>query len=166
MQTRKNEEKRQVNVRFGKGEINAEAYNDTITELNQEISEIEHSLEKVSTKKSNLENAAHKAAVTACKLGDMWAYGTFGNRQKIQNLVFPEGITWNGQKLENLTNIENEAFRLIRSISDNCERGEQKKEEIPLDFSYVVDYMSKLSNLFEDFKKLDDFAQHIENQGE
>ena len=30
-----------------------------------------------------------------CKIDDMWAYGTFGNRQKIQNLVFPAGITWN-----------------------------------------------------------------------
>jgi hypothetical protein len=28
--------------------------------------------------------------------------------------------------------------------------------------SLLVDYTSKLSNLFEDFKKLDDFAQSVE----
>ena len=31
-------------------------------------------------------------------------------------------------------------------------------------FLSVVDYTSKLSNLVEDFKKLNDFAQYIENQ--
>ena len=30
--------------------------------------------------------------------------------------------------------------------------------------SCLVDYSEKLSNLFEDLKKLDDFAQSIENQ--
>ena len=34
-----------------------------------------------------------------------------------------------------------------------------------LTFNCFVDYTSKLSNLLEDFKKLDDFAQYIENQG-
>lgn len=31
-------------------------------------------------------------------------------------------------------------------------------------FQVLVDYTSNLSNLFEDFKKLDEFAQSIENQ--
>jgi len=32
-------------------------------------------------------------------------------------------------------------------------------------FVFLVDYGEKLSNFFEDVKKVDDFAQYIENQG-
>ena len=40
-----------------------------------------------------------------------------------------------------------------------------RKKDTSEEMSYLVDYTSKLSNLFEDLKKLDDFAQYIENQG-
>ena len=40
-----------------------------------------------------------------------------------------------------------------------------RKKDTSEEMSYLVDYSEKLSNLFEDFKKLDDFAQCIENQG-
>ena len=136
--TKKVEEKNKVMLRFGKGEIPAEVYNVTASELNKEIGEIEQALEKVSAQKSNLENAARQATLTACKLDNMWAYGTFGNRQKIQNLVFPAGITWNRENLENLTKIENETFRLIRSLSSTFGNEKTKKEEKPFDFSSVV----------------------------
>ena len=136
--TKKLEEKYNVMRRFGKGEIPSDVYDFTAGELNQEIDEIDAALAKVSAKKSNLENAAHKTTLTACKLSDMWAYGTFGNRQKIQNLVFPAGITWNRENLENLTNIENETFKLIRSISDSSKNEGTKKEDKPLDLSCLV----------------------------
>lgn len=130
--TKKLEEKNNVMRRFGKGEIPAEVYNFTAGELTQEINEIDEALAKVSSKKSNLENAAHKAALTSCKLEDLWAYGTFGNRQKIQNLVFPAGITWNRENLDNLTKIENEAFKLIRGISDTYKTECKEKTELSL----------------------------------
>lgn len=82
----------------------------TREEIDQELADIDAVLEKELTKKSNLDNLAREAALTACKLDDLWAYGTFGNRQKIQNLVFPEGIVWEQTKRENLTKIESEAF--------------------------------------------------------
>ena len=82
-----------------------------------------------------------------CKLDDMWAYGTFGNRQKIQNLVFPAGITWNRDNLENLTKIENETFKLIRSFPRDYEIEEQQKKEKPQVFSLVVDQAVRISNL-------------------
>ena len=136
--TKKLSEQKQVMLRFGKGEIPADVYNITAGEINQELGEIEQALEQVSTKKSNLENAAQKATLTACKLEDMWAYGTFGNRQKIQNLVFPAGITWNRENLENLTKIENELFKVVRSVSGSYGNGREQKKEKPFDFSLVV----------------------------
>ena len=77
----------------------------------------------------------------------MWAYGTFGNRQKIQNLVFPAGITWNRDNLEKLTKIENETFKLIRSFPRDYEIEEQQKKEKPCGFSLVVDQTLRISNL-------------------
>ena len=136
--TRLNGEKKNVMLRFGKGEIPADVYNLTAGELSQEIGEIEGVLEKESSKKSNLDNAARQATLTACKLEDLWAYGTFGNRQKIQNLVFPAGITWNRENLENLTKIENETLKLIRSFPNDYENGGDKKKEKHSGFSLVV----------------------------
>lgn len=40
--------------------------------------------------------------------------------------------------------------------------GEKKITGKPCDLSGLVDYTSKLSNLLEDYKKLDDFAQSVE----
>lgn len=42
--------------------------------------------------------------------------------------------------------------------------GEKKKNGNPCDLSGLVDYTSKLSNLLDDFKKLNNFAQYIGNQ--
>ncbi len=129
---------KQVMLRFGKGEIKTDVYEATREEIDQELADIDAVLEKELTKKSNLDNLAREAALTACKLDDLWAYGTFGNRQKIQNLVFPEGIVWEHTNRENLTKIESEAFRIMRSISDSFKNEKTKKEEKPFDFSSVV----------------------------
>lgn len=115
--TNAEKERKEVMIRYGKGKIQDDVYNTTIAEINQDITDITIELEKEGSKKSNLENASHDVALTACNLEDLWAYGTFDNRQKIQNLVFPEGLTWDREKLENLTEVENETFKLIYSIS-------------------------------------------------
>ena len=48
----------------------------------------------------------------------------------------------------------------VPSLAD----GIQKKEK-PFDFSSVVDQTPKISNLLEDLRKVERFAQYIENQG-
>ena len=40
----------------------------------------------------------------------------------------------------------------------------QKKEK-PFDFSSVVDYTGRISNLLEDIKKVERILQNIDNQG-
>lgn len=39
-----------------------------------------------------------------------------------------------------------------------------RKKDTSEEMSYLVDYTSKLSNLLDDFKKLNNFAQYIDNQ--
>ena len=129
---------KEVMLRYGKGEIKTDVYETTREAIDQELADIDAVLEKELSKKTNLEKLAREAALTACKLDDLWAYGTIGNRQKVQNLVFPEGIIWEQTNRENLTKIESEAFRIMRSISDSFENEETKKEEKPFDFSSVV----------------------------
>ena len=75
--------RKQVMLRYGKGEIKTDVYEATREEIDQELADIDAVLEKELTKKSNLDNLAREAALTACKLDDLWAYGTFGNRQKV-----------------------------------------------------------------------------------
>ena len=46
-----------------------------------------------------------------------------------------------------------------------CETGTKKKDK-SCDLSCLVDYTGKISNLLEDIRKVERFAQYIENQGD
>ena len=50
------------------------------------------------------------------------------------------------------------------NLKQELYEGQGTKKGTSEEMSCLVDYTSKLSNLFDDFKKLDDFAQSIENQ--
>ena len=49
-----------------------------------------------------------------------------------------------------------------RGIVGEASATKQKRQPLWLPKFCLVDYASKLSNRFEDFKKLDDFAQSVE----
>ena len=72
----------------------------------------------------------------------------FGDEpRKFKISSFPKGIVWEQTNRENLTIIESEAFRVMRSISDSFKNENTKKEEKSFDFSSVVDQTLRISNL-------------------
>ena len=52
-------------------------------------------------------------------------------------------------------------------MSSGTERSakQAQKKEKPFDFSLVVDYTGKISNLLEDIRKVEKIAQYVDNQG-
>jgi hypothetical protein len=53
----------------------------------------------------------------SCKLGTLWQEGDFCTRQKLQKLVYPDGILYDKHLGSYRTENENEVFRIFRSIS-------------------------------------------------
>lgn len=90
-------------------------------------------------------------------------------RQKIQKLAFPDGVIWDKENKIPRTVSENSVLKLFRCISSAYVGGEDaeghKKTGKTADFSGLVDYTGKFSNLLEDLKRVEMFLQSIENQG-
>ena len=104
-------------VRFGMGEIDNEIYSMTVEALQSEINEIMLELEKYNKDLSNLENRVNDALIMCCHLGRTWSEADLEAAQKLQNLLYPNGIFWNKQ-IDNYRTIgENTALATMRKIS-------------------------------------------------
>lgn len=64
-----------------------------------------------------------------CKLGDLWKESSLQVCQKLQNLVFPNGILWDKKKGDYRTLKTNEAIGLIVEIA-NTYKKENESEKL------------------------------------
>ena len=112
-------------VKFGTGDIDEEIYTITVEDLQQKLAKIEVEIAKVKKNLSNLTSTADEVVATCCKLGSLWNDAELELCQKIQNLLFPNGIFWD-KEIENYRTIdENYALNIIHNISISYEN---KKE--------------------------------------
>ena len=131
-------QKEDTMVKYGLGSIQEDVYTITRATLDRQLAEVEAELNKVTSNSSNLVNTVDDAVVTASKLSSYWKTGTFDNRQKIQNLVFPKGIYWDKEIDDYRTIEENDALSVMASISTSYKNGEIKKEGKTFVLSSVV----------------------------
>ena len=104
-------------VRFGMGEIDDEIYSMTVEALQSDLGNIAIELEKYDKDLSNLETRVNDVLVMCCHLGRMWREAGLESAQKLQNLLYPDGIFWNKQ-IDNYRTIgENEALSVMRELS-------------------------------------------------
>lgn len=123
---------KQCKVRFGMGEIDEEVYETAIQNLQEKKDFILVELAKVKKNLSNLVRRVDDITATCCKLGDMWRSSEVNLCQKIQNLLFPNGILWNKEKDDYRTFDENKALALLRYISEKYgDKKEGKSENLP-----------------------------------
>ncbi len=113
-------------VRHGLGEISEEVYMTTIKHLKSELANIECGIEDASKNLSNMEKFIDKAIAMSCKLGTLWNNGDFEIRQKLQNLLFPNGILFDKEMDDYRTENENEVLRVFKRFSSIC-RVEKEK---------------------------------------
>ena len=106
-----------LKVRFGMGEIGRDIYNATSEHLNDQLTQIHKALQEAERDLSNEQKYIADVIAMSCKLGTLWQEGNFRTRQKLQNLVYPDGILYDKHLGSYRTENENEVFRIFRSIS-------------------------------------------------
>ena len=123
-----------LKVRFGMGEIDRDIYNATSEHLNSQLTQIDKALQEAERDLSNEKKYIADVIAMSCKLGTLWQEGDFRTRQKLQNLVYPDGILFDKHLGCYRTENENEVFRIFRSISTSYIVGKEKaaKENTPL----------------------------------
>ena len=131
-------QREQVKIRYGLGEIPTDVYETTIRSINTQLEGIDIELTRISKSTSNLSFDVERILLTACQLSSLWSNGSLDIRQKIQNLAFPEGVKWDREKDIPRTDVENEALRVIRLLSTTCKSIEKEKAGKSFDFPAVV----------------------------
>ncbi len=82
-----------------------------------ERQELEQRLAKSASSLSNLENCIENALDCALKLAPTWDSGDYGERQRLQFLVFPDGIAYDREKDTYRTGRANEIFRYMAGLA-------------------------------------------------
>jgi site-specific DNA recombinase len=80
--------------RFVFAEISKEQYLKFCAKLNGQLSQIKEELEKNDLSSSNLENAVTKMLQISENISQLWASANYNGKQKLQYLVFPDGIVY------------------------------------------------------------------------
>ena len=98
LMTETENEIKNVKVRFASGKIDEEIYQVAIREMQNRKDILTLEIEKCNDNLSNLEAQIPVIISTACKLGILWNEGDLETKRKIQNLVYPDGISWDKVK--------------------------------------------------------------------
>ncbi len=100
-----------------------------------------------------------------CKLDSLWRDASLETCQKLQNLLFPNGVLWDKDKDNYRTFDENEALSIIARLSVNYKN---KKEENSLENSSFVQsckFVTDYRTFMKDFLKVVDFVHYLKAEG-
>lgn len=122
-------------ISLGSGDIDQEIYALTIESLQQKLAKNELELAKHKRNLSNLYSRTDEITSTCCILGSLWRKAELEMSEKIQNLLFPNGILWDKEIGNYRTFNKNKALLIIDKISESYKN---KKEENPLGNSSSV----------------------------
>ena len=127
-------------MRFGMGDIDEDVYQTTNEMLQEKLDKIELELAKCRKDLSNLDGDVNEVLAMCCKLDCLWKDSSLETSQKLQNLLFPEGILWDKEKDDYRTFNENEALAVIARVSSSYEN---KKEDFPEEKSSKVNLCAR-----------------------
>lgn len=119
-------------IKFATDIIDEDTFEITMQELQDDLRGINLQLEECNQDLSNLEKRIDEVFVMCCNLVDLWKNGTLETSQKLQNLLFPEGIFWDKEKCGYRTETENGALAVMRRIIGIYKN---KKEEKSVEIS-------------------------------
>lgn len=127
-------------IRFGVGDISEDVYNATINKLRGQEAENKALLDEASENLSNQQKFINKVIATTSKLGDLWRNGNFRERQKIQNLVYPDGIFYDKDSEDYRTDSVNPALEIFRRFTEGCGEDKRKADLEGIPNLRVVEY--------------------------
>lgn len=120
------------------GEIDKETYVEVKNELVQQQSNIIKQMNEIVIDTSNLENYIDQSFDIAQNINKYWQSESIEIKKRIQELVFPGGLSFDAQKREYLTRKVNTVFSLIREISGVSEGRKKNNPENFPELSSVV----------------------------
>lgn len=140
---RKSEVENRINkaqMNRGIGEIDNEVYKTTIGELKSQLAEIETGLAAEEENLSNRSKFIDNVIIISSSLGNLWRDGNFRQRQKIQNLVYPHGISYDKVSEDYRTESVNRALEIFRRFTESCTVEKEKADSEMLPNLRVVEY--------------------------
>lgn len=102
--------------RFINEEVKPELYEKFVTKFKQERQQIEQGIKECPVTGSNLEYYITKAVEISSELPTVWASSDYSYKQKLQQLIFPEGIYYNKKNDESRTTKVNSVFLSIARL--------------------------------------------------
>ncbi|MCW3073174.1 MAG: hypothetical protein JWP69_243 [Flaviaesturariibacter sp.] len=114
--------------RFILGEIKEALYQKYDAKYSAKLDQIKGEIAKSGFESSNLEMAVEKMLSLAQNLSVLWASSSFVEKQRLQSLVFPEGILYNSKIRAVRTTCVNELFACIPPLIRDT--GEKKKGDL------------------------------------
>ena len=127
-----------IEERYALGEIDTDIYQKFKDKYEGQRKELLSKIKNPTMTSSNLNNAIEKAVQLSGSLQDIWVNGDLKQKQKIQHLVFPNGLGYDKPNDRVRTTKVNTIFSVIPSLSKKIE-GIKKGESIPVNqFSDLV----------------------------
>jgi site-specific DNA recombinase len=108
----------QIEERFVTGEIDKGLYVKYSEKYQKEILKIEQEIDRTSKFSSNLEKCIESALEISMNLEEKWDSGDIRIKQKLQRLVFPEGIKYDKQNDQVQTIRVNSLFSPIQELTE------------------------------------------------
>ena len=106
-----------VEERYVIGEINGELYNKFVHKFKKEKEDTEAEIQKSSLESSNLNYYIDESLNLFTKLNNIWSSSDYSSKQKLQNVLFPDGIVYDRQNDEVRTPRINLVMELVRCLS-------------------------------------------------
>jgi site-specific DNA recombinase len=119
-------------------DITKEVYKQRSSQLEWEINATHQKIADLENKLSNHDIFIDKAMNVCENLSKYWECGTSENKQRIQKMLFPEGLYIVPEKRTYLTQNMNQVFQLIPLFTGVSEGHKTKKVTISDDFSLLV----------------------------
>jgi DNA invertase Pin-like site-specific DNA recombinase len=106
-----------IQERFVIGEIDGELYQKFNNKFRTEKEGIEEEINKTGLESSNLDSYINNSLKLFCNLNNVWGSSSYLEKQKLQNILFPEGITYDRKNDRVQTLKTNSIMELVRCLS-------------------------------------------------
>ena len=105
-------------------------------------------LDKASVNLSNLATYIDDTIAFACNLSSYWQKMDFEICQRIQKLVFPEGVNWDKESRSFRIINYNSFFEILHCVSDRYKNRQEKDKDKSCDLSSLIGHHIEISNRF------------------
>jgi len=127
-----------IKIRFGLGEIDAETFSLTNKHIQEKITAIESKIDCEQPTKSNLEIMIDDSLKIASQLNLVWDRSDLEKKKILSRTLFPDGVLYDPEKHRYLTKKVNSYFSLINTLSNSCKANKKGINHVETDLSPTV----------------------------